>query len=67
MYTAGTCVSETGIIWQSYNEAYIVKDMREVEIFRLIIPFLIALVIRAGAAFLGYYIGKKKNEKPIEN
>ncbi len=61
MYTAGASVSESGIIWQSYYLNQTVTDMREVELFRLIIPFIIILFLRIGAVFLGYYFGKRKN------
>ena len=66
MYTAGASVSELGIIWQSYHLNQIVTDMRDVELFRLIIPFIIILVLRIGTVFLGFYYGKRKIKKSIQ-
>lgn len=65
MYIAGISVSESGIIWQNYYSEYeyVITDMREVELFRLIIPFVIISIFRIGAVFLGYYFGKQKNDK----
>lgn len=63
MYTAGASVSELGILWQSYCSAYIITDMREVQIFRLIIPFIIILIFRISSVILGFYLGKRKIEK----
>ncbi len=60
MYTAGASVSESGIIWQSYHLNKNVTDMRDVALFRLIIPFIIILILRIGAVLLGFYIGKRK-------
>ncbi len=62
MYTAGISVSELGILWQSIASEILIRDMREVEIFRLIIPFMVVLIFRIGAVFLGYYFGKNKND-----
>lgn len=62
-YTAGASVSETGIIWQSYYSNVIVRDLREVALFRLIIPFVVFLIFRIGAVILGYYLGKRKLDK----
>ena len=67
MYIAGISVSETGIIWQNYHSEHLITDMREVETFRLIIPFVIILIFRIGAVFLGYYFGKKKIDKFKQN
>ncbi|MBR6572206.1 MAG: hypothetical protein IKK77_00605 [Clostridia bacterium] len=63
MYTAGASVSESGILWQSYVSEILITDMREVALFRLIIPFVIILTFRIGAVILGYYLGKKKVDK----
>ena len=63
MYTAGASVSELGIIWQSYYLNQIVTDMREVALFRLIIPFTIILVFRIISVILGFYFAKRKIEK----
>jgi len=63
MYTAGVSVSELGIIWQSYYLNQIVTDMREVALFRLIIPFTIILVFRIISVILGFYFAKRKIEK----
>ncbi len=63
MYTAGISVSELGIIWESYCSKTIIKDMRDVELFRLIIPFVIILAFRIGTVFLSYYIGKKRIDR----
>ena len=66
MYTAGASVSELGVLWQSYSSAYIITDMREVEIFRLVIPFIIILFFRISCVLLGFYFGKRKIEKLIQ-
>ena len=63
MYTAGASVSELGILWQSYCSTYIITDMREVQIFRLIIPFIIISIFRMSSVILGFYLGKRKIEK----
>ncbi len=60
MYTAGASVSELGIIWQSYYSKQTVTDMREVALFRLIIPFIVILIFRIGSVILGFYFGKRK-------
>jgi len=65
MYTAGASVSETGIIWQSCYSNQTVTDMREVALFRLIIPFIVILILRIGSVILGFYFGKRKIEKSI--
>ena len=65
MYTAGASVSELGIIWQSYASNQIVMDMREVALFRLIIPFIIILVLKIGSVMLGFYFGNRKIKKSI--
>ena len=66
MYTAGASVSESGIIWQSYYSNQTVTDMREVAFFRLIIPFIVILIFRIGSVILGFYFGKRKIEKSIQ-
>ncbi len=63
MYTAGASVSESGIIWQSHYLNRNVTDMRDVALFRLIIPFIIILILRIGAVLLGFYLGKRKIKK----
>lgn len=63
MYTAGASVSESGILWQSYVSEILITDMREVALFRLIIPFVIILIFRIGAVILGYFLGKRKVDK----
>lgn len=63
MYTAGASVSESGVLWQSYVSEILITDMREVALFRLIIPFVIILIFRIGAVILGYYLGKRKLDK----
>ena len=65
MYTAGASVSESGIIWQSCYSNQTVTDMREVALFRLIIPFIVILIFRIGSVILGFYFGKRKIEKSI--
>lgn len=66
MYTAGASVSELGILWQSYCSAYIITDMREVALFRLIIPFIVILIFRIGSVILGFHFGKRKIKKSIQ-
>ncbi len=66
MYTAGASVSESGIIWQSYYSNQIITDMREVALFRLIIPFIIILIFRISSVILGFYFGKRKIKKSIQ-
>lgn len=65
MYTAGASVSETGIILESYFRNRTVSDMRQVALFRLIIPFIIILIFRIGTVVSGFYFGKLKIEKTI--
>lgn len=63
MYIAGISVSEMGILWENCCSQYLITDMRQVQPFRLTISFIVVLLFRILAVFLGYYFGKKKIDK----